>query len=261
MNLKDTKIQRNLLIGLVIILILLMRSCSTPESDVTSLRQNVRALNDSIRTYKDRNGQLVFQKGALISDIKGLKDLNEDLYKEIKNLKDNPVVIIKTKIKIVHDTVFVPVYVGKPVHNLDGSISRDLKWSYEKEFSKGNYHKLAGDCIATIDTAKNLSVSPMHITTDELGLSLTTGLVENGDYLEIFVKSPYPGFTPTSINGSLIDPTKSDVIKKYFPPKKWAIGVFGGYGVYFDPMNVRVGSGLQIGLGLQYNILQWNFKK
>ena len=101
----------------------------------------------------------------------------------------------------------------------------------------------------------------MHITTDELGISLTTGLTENGDFLEIFVKSTYPGFTPTSINGSLIDPTKSEVIKKYFPPKKWAIGVFVGYGVYFDPMNIRVGNGLQIGLGLQYNILQWNFKK
>jgi len=101
----------------------------------------------------------------------------------------------------------------------------------------------------------------MHITTDELGISLITGLTENGDFLEIFVKSTYPGFTPTSITGSLIDPKNSEVLKRYFKPKKWSVGAFGGYGVYYDPMNVRFGSGLQLGIGIQYHILQWNFKK
>ena len=136
MNLNDTKTQRNFLIGLVIVLILLMRSCGPSESTVTTLTQNVKALNDSIRTYKDRNGQLVFQKGALISDIKGLKDLNKDLADEVKYLKDHPLVVIKTVIKIVHDTVYIPVQIGEPTWNLDGSVSRDLKWKYENEFSK-----------------------------------------------------------------------------------------------------------------------------
>jgi hypothetical protein len=261
MNLNDTKTQRNFLIGLVIVLILLMRSCGPSESTVTTLTQNVKALNDSIRSYKDRNGQLVYQKGALISDIKGLKDLNKDLAAEVKYLKDHPLVVIKTVIKIVHDTVYIPVQIGEPTWNLDGSVSRDLNWKYEKEFSKGNYRKLEGDCIATIDTSRNLLVSPMHITTDELGISLTTGFVENGDYLEIFVKSQYPGFKPTSIDGALIEPNKSEILKKYFPPKKWAIGVYGGYGVYYDPLKISGGTGIQIGLGLQYNILQWNIKK
>ena len=102
----------------------------------------------------------------------------------------------------------------------------------------------------------------MHITTDEFGMSLITGLTENKDgLLEIFIKSPYPGFKVTSIDGALIDPNESEVIKKYFPPKRWAIGFYGGYGIYYDPLKISAGSGLQIGIGLQYNILQWNLKK
>jgi hypothetical protein len=102
----------------------------------------------------------------------------------------------------------------------------------------------------------------MHISRDEFAMSLTTGLTENKDgLLEIFVTSKYPGFSVTDLNGSLIDPAKSDVLKKYFPPKRWALGVYGGYGVYFDPAKIRVGTGIQLGIGIQYNIFQWNFKK
>jgi hypothetical protein len=261
--LSSVKNQRNLLIVGVIILILCLRSCGPSKGEVNSLKQNVFALNDSIRTYKGKNGTLVFEKGALISENGNLKSLNSDLAAEVKNLKDNPIVIIKTVIKIVHDTVYIPINVGGPTWNADSSVvTRNLNWSYAKEFSKGNYRKLGGDFKAFIDTSMNLTTTPMHITTDEFGMSISTGLTERKDgLLEIFVTSPYPGFSVTSLDGALIDPAKSEVLKKYFPPKRWALGVYGGYGVYFDPAKIRVGTGIQIGIGLQYNILQWNFKK
>ena len=259
--LTNIKLQRNLAIIIAIVAILFIRSCTPSDPIIDTLKQNVTALNDSIRTYKDKNGQLVFEKAAFISENGDLKDLNKELADEVKYLKDHPLVVVKTVIKIVHDTVYVPVKVGGPVILKDGSISRNLTWNLDKEFSKGNYRKLGGDLDVIVDSNLNLTSSPMHITTDELGFSLITGLTENGDFLEIFVKSPYPGFTPTSITGSLIDPKNSEVLKRYFPPKKWSIGAFAGYGVYYDPMKIRVGSGLQIGVGIQYNILQWNFKK
>jgi len=257
----NVKLQRNLAIIIAIIVIILAQRCTKSDSNIDTLNQNIIALKDSIRSYKDKNGQLVYEKAAFIYENGDLKKLNKELDDEVKYLKDHPLVVIKTQIKIVHDTVFVPVKVGGPVILKDGSVSRNLTWNLDKEFSKGNYRKLGGDLDVIVDSNLNLKSSPMHITTDELGLSLTTGLAENGDFLEIFVKSSYPGFTPTSIDGALIDPRNSDIIKKYFPPKRWSIGIHGGYGVYLDPINLRAGSGIQLGLGLQYNIIQWNFKK
>lgn len=261
--LSAVKNQRNLLIVGVIILIICLRSCGPSEGEINSLNQNIIALNDSIRTYKGNDSKLVFEKSALISENGNLKTLNKGLSDEVKKLKDNPIVIIKTTIKIVHDTIKVPVYISGTSWSTDSTkVTRHLDWKYEKEHSIGNYRKIEGSFDATVDTSLNLTTSPMHITTDETGMSLTTGLTENErGLLEIFVKSDYPGFVVTQLDGALIDPKKSDVLKKYFPPKRWALGVYAGYGCYFDPAAIRIGTGIQIGIGLQYNILQWNFKK
>lgn len=259
---RDPKNQRNLTIVLAIVVILLMRSCSPSKSEINTLKQNVFALSDSIRTYETKTGELIYEKGALISERGSLKKLNADLAEEIKYLKDNPIVVIKTKIVIKHDTIRIPVYISNPIWNNDGSVTRDLTWKYEKDFEKGNTRKLSGEIKVTVDTSMNLTTTPMHITDDEFSLAITTGLTENKEgLLEIFVKSDYPGFSVSSLNGALIDPKKSDVLKKYFPPKKWAMGVYGGFGPYLDPFNQKLGMGVQLGIGLQYNIIQWNFKK
>jgi len=260
--LSDIKNQRNVLLVAIIVLILLMRGCGTSGSEVNTLKQNVFALNDSLRVYKTKNGLLIYEKGALISETKTLKDLNKDLAEAVKYLKDHPVVIIKPEIRIVEVPKYIPIYVKDPVKNADGSITRTLEWAYDSTYSPGNYRLLKGDFKATVDSNLNLSTTPMHINRDEFGMALTTGLTENKEgKLEIFVTSKYPGFSITKLDGALIDPRESDVIKKYFPQKRWALGVYGGYGFYFDPNNLRVGNGFQIGVGLQYNIIQWNFRR
>ena len=259
---RDPKHQRNLTIVLAIVIILLMRRCSPSDAEVNTLKQNVFSLNDSIRTYKTKTGELIYEKGALIAENGNLKSLNSKLAEDIKYLKDHPIVVIKTEIIIKHDTIEIPVYITNPVWNEDGSVTRDLKWKYEKDFGKGNSRKLSGEIKVTVDTSMNLTSTPVHITTDEFSLAITTGMTENKDgLLEIFVKSDYPGFSVSSLDGALIDPKKSDVLKKYFPPKRWALGVYGGIGPYLDPFNQKVGVGIQLGVGLQYNIIQWNFKK
>jgi hypothetical protein len=259
---RDPKHQRNLTIVLAIVIILLMRRCSPSDAEVNTLKQNVFALNDSIRTYKTKTGTLVYEKGALISENGNLKNLNKGLSDEVKYLKDHPIVVIKTEIIIKHDTIKIPVYISNPIYHSDGSVTRELTWKYEKDFGKGNSRKLSGKLDVTVDTSMNLTSTPVHITTDEFSLAITTGLTENKDgLLEIFVKSDYPGFSVSSLDGALIDPKKSDVLKKYFPPKRWALGVYGGVGPYLDPFNQKVGVGIQLGVGLQYNIIQWNFKK
>ena len=43
-------------------------------------KHNIEALNDTIKYYQDKNGNLVATKLAFESDIKTLKLLNKDLY-------------------------------------------------------------------------------------------------------------------------------------------------------------------------------------
>lgn len=235
----------------------------TENSNINSLKQNVFALNDSIRYYRMKNGELVFEKGALITENGSLKSLNKSLYEDIKGLKDKPLVAIKTDIKIIHDTVSIFTNSSEK-RNSYGSLEKILSWNFEKRFDKNNYRKFSANSKIKIDTLHNLLVDSLHITKDELGLSLITGLTENGDYLEIFIKSNYPNFEPTRIDGALIEPKKSEILKKYFPNKKWGLGFYGGYGIYINPNEknpVSIGSGIQFGIGINYNLIQWNFKK
>lgn len=257
-----TSTQRNILLALTFILLfLLIRSCGD-GSQINTLRQNVFALNDSLRTYKDKTGQLVYEKGALISENGDLKNLNADLANEIKNLKDHPLVVIKTVVRVAHDTSYIDIDPTNTGAWSGDTFSRNFEWDLNNEYSSENYRFIEGNFDVYVDSAFKLSTSKMKIVKDEFSMGMSTGLTENKDgLLEIFVKSEYPGFKVSKLDGALIDPKKSDVLKKYFPPKRWGLGIYGGYGVSLNPITFIPATGIQIGVGLQYNILQWNFKK
>jgi len=264
--LQTPKGQRNILAVALIAAIILMRGCGSDNSiEILKYEQNIAALNDSVRTYQTKNGDLIYEKLALIADKKELTKYNDDLKKDIKDLKDNPLVVIKYETVIVHDTVRVPVIIDTQgiTWNSDSTIKYvPASWENDTVYNKDNYRKLGGDFTVVVDTSLNTVVQDFKVTKDEMGMSFTTGLTENdNDQVEIFIKSDYPGFAPTNINGALFDPRESDVIKKFFPPKRWAVGVYGGYGLYLDAANLRIGTGFQLGIGVQYNLFQWRGKK
>lgn len=262
---KSPKAQRNILIVALVAAIIFLRGCGEgSEIDVIKYEQNIAALQDSVRTYKTKNGDLVYEKMALIANEKELGKYNQELVDEVKYLKDNPIVITKFVTRIVHDTVWLKPTIDSSgiAWNSDSTIiTIPFNWKDSTYYNENNYKILKGQYTVNVDTALNVS-SDFKITQNELGISFTTGLTESDDdKVEIYITSDYPGFVPTDITGALIDPRESDVIKKFFPPKRWALGVYGGYGFYLDPINARVGSGIQVGIGLQYNIIQWHGKK
>lgn len=258
-----TSAQRNILLVLTILLLFLfIRSCNESGSQINTLTQNVFTLKDSLRTYKDKTGKLVYEKGALISENGDLKKLNIDLANEVKNLKDHPVVVIKTVVKIVHDTTYIEIKSTSPGKWDGNTFTKNFEWDLNNRYSSENYRLIEGNFDVYVDSAFKLSTSKMKIVKDEFSVGLSTGLTENKDgLLEIFVKSDYPGFKVSKLDGALIDPKKSDVLKKYFAPKRWGLGIYGGYGISLNPVTFMPASGIQIGVGIQYNILQWNFKK
>jgi hypothetical protein len=258
-----TSHQRNILLALsILFLFLFLRSCNENDGQINTLEQNVFTLKDSLRTYKDKTGHLVYEKGALISENDDLKSLNVDLANEVKNLKDNPLVVIKTVIKIVHDTTYIEIKSTSPGKWNGNTFTQNFEWDLNNKYSSENYRLIEGNFDVYVDSLFKLSTSKMKIVKDEFSVSMSTGLTENKDgLLEIFVKSDYTGFKVSKLDGALIDPKKSDVLKKYFAPKRWGLGVYAGYGVSINPITLSPATGIQIGVGIQYNILQWNFKK
>lgn len=263
----DTKNTIIVVMGVVIILLLLLRGCGGNNSDIitNTYKQNISALNDTMRSYKTKNGELVYEKYALISKINDLGGYSKELEEEIKKLKDNPIVIVKYKTIVEHIPFGVPVYPDYENMSWSSDSSYALlpfKWSYDTTYSNGNSRTLSGEFMVKMDTNTTTSIKNFIISEDKLNLSLTTGLTENKDGLvEIFITSDYPGFKPTNIEGTLIDPRESKVIKKYFPPKRWGVGIYGGYGINLNPTNGDLGHGLQLGVGVSYNIIQWDGKK
>ncbi len=214
----------------IIVILLLLKQCEEiktlkAQRDISDINQ--RALKDTIRTERTDFGNERFLKNSLLTSNEELKSLNSDLAEEIKKIKGKVIVINKIVTVIKTDTHYVNNTLNSYASNKYG-----LSWKYDTTFSVNNYRKLAGESFFRIDTTNN-SVVPLNtrLDKDEIGISMVTGIREKNNNLEIFVEPRYPNMKVTDIQGAIIDPQKSDVLKKMFPVKKWSAGPYLGVGV------------------------------
>jgi hypothetical protein len=245
-DIKKIKLNHALMIGLVVMILLFLRQCSVTDSlkdELMVSTQNQKALNDSVRITTNKLGEQVFLKNTLIAEGNQLKELNRDLYDEVKNLKGD-VMMISTAAASIKS---YPVYITNTIKEYpDGMI--DISWKYDTIFSKGNSRRLAGISRIQYDSTKVLDKGTI-IKTDEISMSITTGLLKLNDSYQIFVKSNYPGMTFTDIQGSIIDKRmiQSD-------ESSWVFGPYVGVGMGVDPLNRTIGPNVSIGVGLTYNL-------
>ncbi len=230
-------------IAIVVMAILLFRQCSVSSNIKDELAisiNNSSALGDSIETYRTRGGDLVYEKGILIASEKELKDLNKALYKDIKDLKNNPKVVIMTETIIIHDTTLLETEIIK---YSDGS--NGIKWDYDSVYSEGNFQRLEGITRFKIDSTGLHDVNAT-LNTNSFGMTFKTGITEEDGQYRIFVESDYPNFTVGKIEGAILD--KSMIQSN---ESSWVAGPFIGYGLQFVNNNVTYGP--QIGVAISYN--------
>jgi len=243
---KKLKLNQILIIGFVVMLLLFLRQCSVTnglKDDLLVAGQNEKALNDSVKATTNKLGEQVFLKNTFIADGKKLKELNAELYKEVKNLKGDVKIITTANTEIKSDPIYLTNTITKYA---DGIV--DIRWKYDSLFSKGNYRKLAGISKIQYDSA-NVLDKGTTITQDEIGISVTTGLVKLDGSYQIFVKSNYPGMSISDIQGSIID---KNMIQS--DESSWVFGPYFGVGVGVDPVNKTVGPNVSFGLGITYNL-------
>lgn len=258
----SAKKQRNILIVILLILItggvLFWNHYSNIRVELAISNQNNKALTDSVRVTKNKNGDLIYSKNILVTEKTGLKRLNEDLYNELDKQKGRIRELKRIVSNIQSDTIYIPTEVIKYVNLENGIESYGLSWKYDTTYSKNNSRELAG--VSKFNLDSNGVITPLQtlITKDILNFSLTTGLREKDGNIEIFATSEYPNFKITELDGAIIDPKKHPVIKQFNRKKRFGIGPYVGLGLGVNTIpETNIGLGFQVGVGLHYDIIQF----
>lgn len=184
-----------------ILLILNIRQCNNNQGIKKKLEvaeHNIQALNDSIRISKDKEGKTEYNKYSLLVDkVNNLEKLNKELFTEVKNIKGRTSTIIKSDIKIIHDTLSLPVK-----SEIKDSVII-TSFNFDTVYNPGNYRRIKGFTEYNLKT----NISTGSLENDEIGVSLVTGIknLDKGKP-EIFLKSDYPGFIPIRLDGAVLDP-------------------------------------------------------
>lgn len=241
-----------LFVGLVIVVLLLFRQCSTTQNlkdELMVANQNQIALNDSVRVIKNKWGQDIYLKNILITDNKGLKTLNADLAAEVKKLKGDVLVLISSQGSIGGGEP-TPIDLPTTVTRYPDGMN-ELNWKYDTIFSPGNSRSLAGYSRFKIDTLNgNIINHGTTLTSDKVNFKISTGITELDDTYQIFVKSDYPGLTFTQIDGAILD--KKRFLKVQEPTVVWGPSVTLGYGV--NGTTQSLGPQLTLGISATLNV-------
>ena len=87
---KDWK--HTVIVSSLIALVILSFKYKNLKNDFNDIQNTAK---DTLTVYKNKVSELYSQQKAYITEINDLKKSNSELYTEVKNLEDNPVVVTK----------------------------------------------------------------------------------------------------------------------------------------------------------------------
>ena len=176
-----------------------------------------------------------------VMQINELKKANSELYAEVKDLKDHPLIVTKTITKFQIDTLYMES--GDIIHEPKDS-TYCLYWNHDEPgvFNIDGSTSVKEDFSDFQTTINHLSVE------QELSLDV----IDDGDNLSVIARSDNPYVTITGQQSVFIDPKTSSSLKKSFKPKRWGLGVQAGYGV-----DKNLHGTWYLGVGVSYNFLQF----
>jgi hypothetical protein len=222
------------------------QSCENNKDLKANYSQNLESMKKEITVQKNKNGELQSSIVAFQGNLKDIKIYSEDLYKEIKLLKNmKPKMITKTKIIYKDTNIIVNNNVIDTI-GLDKDQYR-LSWDYANDDST---RILQGNSIfmAKFDNEK-LNMSPISttISKDQLKLEFTVGVAKNKKtkYNEIFVTPKNPNITVSKLEGAILDKSKLGI----------NISLTGGYGAFYG--NGKFGLGPFVGIGISKPIIKF----
>jgi predicted RND superfamily exporter protein len=259
----NIKVQRNVLIIVILLLVIIgyigWTRIQNLDTRLSMSEQNTKALTDSVRVGKTKNGQLESSINVLITEKGDLDKLSKNLADELKKEKGkvSELMSILAHIKL-RDTIYIE---NKLIQYSNGVYG--LKWDYDTTFNAKNSRSIAGESRFKQDTIKTIvngvekveyKITPLNTSLfkDDIKFNLITGLREKDGNIEIFARSDYPNLTISDLEGAIIDPKNHPVMKKFTKNKKWGVGPYIGVGVGSD-----LKFNLQVGLGITFSIFKF----
>lgn len=254
-----------LFVGIILLFILLLGQCSRVNNlkdQLSFSKQNIEALNDTIKKVKNKAGEWQQEKLAYISTKKELEKLNKELSEELKKQKGDVIYIsnLYAVLKSDYDKLYKENKTLKDSLSqyvtADGDTANALNWDFSKQYDKNNYRVIKGKTKFYVDKKGQIYSLGSDLIDYEMAFNLTTGLkeqrIDGEKRLVIFVKSNYPDLTFTNIEGAIVDPKKSDVLKSLIKQNKVVIGPQLGVGVGYDGKAFR--PMVYVGVGVQYRL-------
>lgn len=253
-----------LVIAVAILIFLMWQTCQSNADLKVRLQQsenNVIALKDTVRIEKTKSGEVQYIKSALVSDLEQLKNLNLELYNEVKNQKKQIFYIAKMTASL-QDTL--KRYSSGDVATKDHGTGADqIVWNFDTTGVDWE-RKINGKSLFTVkvDSTGKYVITPKGSQLENFTqkFKLTTGLEASKSkkgMLEIFVRSSYPGMKFDNIDGAVVDPAD---FKKYLsaPNKRFSVGFQAGigYGITLEK-SPRFVPTLNVGFGIQYKLFSF----
>ena len=223
----DKKYYILMIVIIVFLVITQFKSCQKYKDLKTISDNNIIALTDSVHHYKTKNGELAASKVLLLGDIETLKLANEDLAKQVKNLK----------LKEPQTIVVVQTETQNQEHNQSWEASCDTTIHKEFDFSD-DWRKLSG----SVDYAdEQLS---LNIDSDKVYADYTFDVEDN----QVYVTSNNPYILYNDIYGI--------TMPEYEPT--WSLVVGPSLFLGYDPIgHARISQGdlpFSVGVGVSLTI-------
>ena len=230
---------KNFIIVLLVILCLAGAwSLYRTKKDFERTKIELVESQDTTLVYKNKAGELYAACETYIADIKELKTANEELYKEWKNLKDHPIIVEKVQTVIKIDTVYTK----------DDVVIDTLSNIYTATFNfTDKYYSIYGATTLDIPN-KAASTSIYNI---EIPATFTTDVIEKNKKLYFLTKCDNPYVQINNIEGAIVSPEQSKVLKKRFN-RPWGVMIGVGPSITVENNTVKVYPSLQLTIGYKF---------
>ena len=230
---------KNFIIVLLVILCLVGAwSLYRTKKDLERTKIELVESQDTTFIYKNKAGELYAACETYIADIKELKTANEELYKEYKNLKDHPIIIEKVQTVIKIDSIYIKDDVT--VDTLSNMYTADFKFA-------DNYCSISGaTTLDVLNKAANTSIYNI-----EIPATFTTDVIEKNKKLYFLTKCDNPYVQINNIEGAIVSPEQSKVLKKRFN-RPWGVMIGVGPSITVVNNTVKVYPSLQLTIGYKF---------
>lgn len=231
--------KRTLIIFSIIIFCMLgITTCSIKSciSNKHTYNNNIIALTDTIKYWKDKSGNLISQKTILNGDINNLKLINDSLYNIIKN---------NIKIKNPDNVVYISTIIKDLQHDTIWKINNDSALynnKIEKQFDFSDKYRTLKGYTYLIKSNNNIDTLGTKITSNEMSVDFS--IIQKDNQLYISSNNPYIKYN--NIIG--INNYNNTNIKN----KRFGIGPYIGVGINYKGQIQPT-----IGIGLSYSIFKF----